>query len=149
MNCLSRVDIQEYIDNELSPATKEEVGMHLSSCEKCREIHLLALKDSLYVNELLSVTIDKSVGQTTPEFRKPGKKLSQVLLIPLGVAVAASVLVFVLLTNRHAIAFTEEIPEAEIIVREFYQGKDLNKMWHNKDQVLILQDDKGFTFLIN
>jgi anti-sigma factor RsiW len=149
MNCLSRVEIQEYIDNELSPATKEEVGMHLSSCEKCREMHLLALKDSLYVNELLSVTIDKSVGQTAPEFHKPRRNLSQNLFIPLGLAVAASVLAFVLLTNRPAIALSEEIPEAEIILREFYEGKDLNKMWHDKDQVLILQDDKGFTFLIN
>lgn len=143
MNCLSRAEIQEYIDNELSPAMKEESGKHLSSCVKCREMHLMALKDTLFVNDLLSLTIDKSVGQTAPEFRKPGKKLSQVLLIPVGLAVAASVLVFVILTNRPAIALSEEIPEAEIILREFYEGKDLNKMWHDKAQIIILQDEKG------
>ena len=37
----------------------------------------------------------------------------------------------------------QNIPEAEILLYEFYDGKDLNKMWHEKSQIIILQDEKG------
>ena len=43
--------------------------------------------------------------------------------------------------NRETV--TETIPEVEILYYEFYEGKDLNKLWHDKSQIIIIQDEKG------
>ena len=33
--------------------------------------------------------------------------------------------------------------EPEIIMYEYLDGKDMNKLWHDKSQILIIQDSEG------
>jgi hypothetical protein len=49
----------------------------------------------------------------------------------------------ILLFRTDKIQHSENYSEAEIILYEFYDGQDLNKMWHEKSQIIILQDEKG------
>jgi hypothetical protein len=79
-----------------------------------------------------------------PEFRQPKSARRRNLFyrtIPLIAAVTIIAVVLLLRSDRQPV--TEKIPEAEIIINEFYEGKDLNKLWHDKTQLLIIQDDKG------
>jgi hypothetical protein len=56
---------------------------------------------------------------------------------------AAAVIVFIFLFRSNLEPVSEKIPEAELLMFEFLDGKDLNKLWHEKTQLLIIQDEKG------
>lgn len=142
MNCLNRVEVQEYIDNELSADRRNEIEQHLSICSSCREQHVNSVIDKDLINGMLNGLNDE-IPVPTKAFSNPDvkreKHLTKYLIILMA---AASVLTFILLFRQPA-GFVEEAPDAEKLVNEFYEGKDLNKMWHDNSQILILQDDEG------
>jgi hypothetical protein len=57
--------------------------------------------------------------------------------------VAASIIGFIILFQLGRDRNVNKIPEAEIIMYEFQEGKDLNKIWHEKTQILLIQDKQG------
>jgi len=144
MKCLSRTEIQEFLDKELEPSFMAEISDHIEKCKNCSSLYRQAVDDKALINRLL--VDDKSMDKNPPipEFIPPvlyKKKRSIFRLIP--VAVAASIIGFILLFKPGKNTVSGNIPEAEMLMYEFYDGKDLNKMWHEKSQIIILQDEQG------
>jgi hypothetical protein len=143
MKCLSKVEVQEYIDKEVDEATNNERLIHLESCSRCSSLYNEAVEDKVLINIILNATISEDKTAVVPEFKLPVTRRKRENYFRLVVLVAASVICFILLIPFDKEPVTEKIPEAEILMYEFYDGKDLNKMWHDKSQILIIEDGKG------
>lgn len=144
MKCLSRIEMQEFIDKEVALPAENEILSHLKNCEKCSSLYIQVIEDKAMINSLLIETnIDNNLN-SIPEFKLPirnKKNINSLRLIT--VLVAASLIGFIFLFRYEREPVTEKIPEAEMLMYEFYDGKDLNKLWHDKSQILIIQDEKG------
>jgi len=144
MKCLSRTEIQGYIDKELEPLRMEEISGHLENCEGCSRLHRQAVADKTLIDKLIGQGNNFDEALPIPEFVPPvlyKKRITFYGLIPYLVAASFIGLIFLFRTDK--VPSTEPIPEAEILLYDFYEGKDLNKMWHEKSQIIILQDDNG------
>ena len=145
MKCLNRIEIQEYLDGEVTPSAGNEILTHLKSCTECSALYKSAAKDKDMINALLNqvtFSLEKSV---IPEFSQTdslkAKKNYFKHTIPLIAAASIAGLICFIWFERRPVSVM--IPEAEILRFEFYEGKDLNKLWHDKSQILIIQDEKG------
>lgn len=144
MKCLSRVKVQEYVDNEADPSHSNEIATHLEKCEKCSSVYKQAFDDKAKISRLLNgLKSDVGFG-SIPEFRPPTLKRRMNSYYRLGIVLAAALIIgFIFLFRFDREPATEKIPEAEIIMYEYLDGKDLNKLWHDKSQILMIQDEKG------
>ena len=144
MKCLSRIEMQESIDKEINPAIEIEIQSHLKNCEKCASLYKQAIEDKVEINSLLSQGDSVNETDSIPEFKLLiTKRKKTVFLRVVMVIAAASIIGFIFLFRFDKKPATEKIPEAEMIMYEFLDGKDLNKLWHDKSQILIIQDEKG------
>jgi hypothetical protein len=144
MKCLSRIEIQEYIDRELDPAIEDEIKGHLENCKKCLSLYLGATEDKSLINKLLGTIVPGNEIEIIPEFKLPGIQSKKVIFIRVAIVLAAASLIgliFLFRFDRKPV--TEKIPEAEMIMYEYLDGKDLNKLWHDKSQIFIFQDEQG------
>jgi len=141
MKCLSRIEIQEFLDKEIEPSLMARVSDHIEKCEKCSSIYKEAVEDKTMIEKLLMIDVDERIS--IPEFRLPvasGKRNMLTRTVPfLAVAVLTG---FILLFRYGRKPEFEKIPEAEMLMYEFYEGKDLNKLWHEKKQILVIKDER-------
>lgn len=144
MNCLNRIEIQEYIDDEIKPEMRGEIHKHLSECERCMDLYKVAVEDKELVKKLLGDTREDEMKKSVPEFILPQKKIKRISLFIGELIVAATIVgLAIFLTNPALTIVSEKVPESEMLLYEFYEGRDLNKLWHDKSQIFILQDEKG------
>jgi hypothetical protein len=96
------------------------------------------------INKFLRESEPINETDSIPEFKLPiSKKKKNISFRLITVLVAASLIGFIFLFRISREPVTEKIPEAEILYYEFYEGKDLNKLWHDKSQIYIIQDEQG------
>jgi hypothetical protein len=144
MKCLSRTEIQEFVDKELEPSVMARASDHIEKCETCKALFQQAADDNTMLTSFIDQDKDVFNDHPIPEFRVPESSQRKTLLLKGIVILAAAILTgFFLLLHFERRPTSEKIPEAEILMHEFYDGKDLNKMWHDKSQIFILQDEKG------
>jgi hypothetical protein len=144
MKCLNRVEIQEYIDNEVNSSVKHEILLHLGKCEICSTLYNEAVEDKALINKFFEETFSESETYQIPEFRLPAIKRKKTILFRSALLlVAASLIGLIFLVHFGRKPVKEKIPEAEVIMYEYLDGKDLNKLWHDKSQILIIEDNNG------
>jgi len=143
MKCLSRIEIQEYLDKEVEPGTMAAISSHIRECEACSKLYSQAAADKEMVGKLIGQVNNIEEPVIIPEFVPPvlyKKRTTFYRFIPY--LVAASLIGLILLFRTDKTRPIENYSEAEIMLYEFYDGQDLNKMWHEKSQLIILQDEK-------
>jgi hypothetical protein len=141
MRCLSRIEIQEFLDKEVDSSLEAMISDHIEKCEKCSLLYKEAKEDKILINNLLKIDIDEM--QSIPEFRLPVIPKERSLLTRIVPLLTAAVLIgFILLFRYDKKPKIEEITEAEMLMYDFYEGKDLNKLWHEKKQILIIKDER-------
>lgn len=144
MKCLSRTEMQEYIDREIGPAGEAEVQRHLTDCEKCSALFRQASEDRDMINKFLEQADILNETDAIPEFKPTAvERKPNIFYRFVPFLIAASIIGFIFLFRFDQVPISEEIPESEIIMNEYLDGKDLNRMWHDKSQIFILQDEKG------
>jgi hypothetical protein len=145
MKCLNRIEIQEYIDKEVIQTTIAEINNHLGTCEKCRNLYKQSLDEKDTVNRLFRTTETHFLEKLIPEFIPPVELITKKKYVPLIIKIlaAASIIGFIFLFRPQRMSVPEKKMSSEILLFEFYDGRDLNKMWHEKSQIMILQDEKG------
>lgn len=142
MKCLNRIEIQEFLDKEIEPSVMARISDHIEKCERCSSRFREAVEDKGMINKLLGDSPQDKIS--IPPFKRSvfGKKRNRFFSI-VPILTAAAVIVFIFLFRSHREQVSGKIPEAELIMHEFLDGKDLNKLWHEKTQLLIIQDEKG------
>jgi len=144
MKCLNRLEMQESIDKEVDPAIEIEIQNHIENCEICSSLIKQVAEDKAMINKFLREAEPINETDSIPEFIFPiSKKKKNISFRLITILVAASLIGFIFLFRFDREQVTEKIPEAEMIMFEFLDGKDLNKLWHDKSQILIIQDEKG------
>jgi hypothetical protein len=144
MKCLSREEMQLFFDKEVDHALEIEIQSHLKNCEKCSSLYSEVVKDMTLINNILNIA--GSAGETgiIPEFKHPVIKRKKSISLRFIAVLAAAVFVgFIFLFRLDKESALAKIPESEILMYDFYEGKDLNKLWHDKSQIIIIQDEKG------
>ena len=144
MKCLSRTEMQEFVDREIDPLREKEISEHIGKCVACSLLFKHAADDKELINRVLMNAVSTDESEPIPEFIPPAlyeKRITIHRFIPYIVAASLIGLIVLLRTDKQPVF--EKIPEAELMLYEFYEGKDLNKMWHEKSQIIILQDEKG------
>jgi len=142
MKCLNRIEIQEFLDKEIKPSLIARISDHIEKCEKCSSLYREAVEDNGMINKLLGDSPQDKIS--VPPFNRSvfGKKGNRFFSI-VPILTATAVIVFIVLFRSHREPVSEKIPEAELLMYEFLDGQDLNKLWHDKTQLLIIQDEKG------
>jgi adenine-specific DNA methylase len=131
MNCLNRIEIQKFIDNEVSSVLIAEIEGHLAKCSHCRSLYKSSLRDLEMINNLLS-ELDRDMDTCLNKSDiHVGKKRKTLLRIGAALFAAASVIALILFSQRKEIVISDEVPYSEIIIYEYYNN-DLNKLWHEK-----------------
>jgi hypothetical protein len=144
VKCLNRVEIQEYIDNEATSDVISEIAEHLEVCVECSSLHHIAIEDKNLINRMLDITVPENESEMIPEFKHPVLKNKRTVFVRAAMLLAAATLIgFIFLFRFDKEPVMAKMPESEILMYEFYDGKDLNKMWHDKSQILIIEDGKG------
>jgi len=144
MKCLSRIEIQEFLDKEIEPSLMAGISDHIERCENCSKLLEQAVADKALIENVIGKSGTMEDNIPVPEFVQPvlyKKRITFYRVIPF--LVAASIIGIIFLFRSDKTPVMENIPEAEILLYEYYDGKDLNKMWHEKSQIIILQDEKG------
>lgn len=146
MNCLNRVEIQEYIDNEIAPARRIEIEAHLEDCHACKGSCEKALIDKELVKKIF--TIAEPFSGRIPTFRKPGITRRKRIFIIVAELVVAASLIGLILFVKNISRGSVELPVEEIIYQDL-NNADLNKLWHEKAPVTFSNDNPMNQVFIN
>jgi hypothetical protein len=136
--------MQLFFDKEADGEMEIEIQNHLKNCEVCSSLYKEVVDDKVLINRILDIA--ESVGETglIPPFKRPiNKRMKSASLRLIVILVAASVIGLIFLSPFYRQQGMEENPSAEMLYNEFYEGKDLNKLWHDKSQIIIIQDENG------
>jgi len=143
MKCLSRIEMQEFADGEVSHAVETDIINHISACENCKALLQEVNDDKSFINNMLSQPGESDYESAIPEFVVPVRNRKRIFPGIITIVAAAIITGFIFLVRTEKDTVSESIPEAEMLMYEFLDGKDLNKLWHEKTQILIIQDGKG------
>jgi hypothetical protein len=136
--------MQEFIDKEIDKNVEFKVVSHIESCKECSSLYHKVSEDKALVNNFFNKAEFTGEGAIIPEFKRPDRnKMKFVTSRLVLVLAAASLIGIILFFYYEGKPVTEKMPEADLIMYEFLDGKDLNKLWHDKSQILILQDSQG------
>jgi hypothetical protein len=143
MNCLNRLDIQRFVDNEITPSEKGEFVEHIQACAKCNELFYIAQNESRMVKKLLSSDLEFNVV-TIPVFSVQKEKKKKKWLY---YAAAASILIFLFTLGilDHKKSATAEInkSKADILIDQYLYESDPNKIWNEKQSCITITDEHG------
>jgi anti-sigma factor RsiW len=145
MKCLTRVEMQAYIDKEMGGALDSLVNDHLRRCERCARLHDEVVADNKLVLDALDIVGKELMGDPVPSFEYPGGRKRRkifpfIAAIVAAASVTGAVLIIKPLKNGNP---TGDLIEAEMMMLEYYEGKDLNKMWQERSQPVVIKDEEG------
>jgi hypothetical protein len=126
------------------PLEQDQILQHLQICDECLKLYHLAVSDKALIERFFSELESGNDEISIPGFQPLSKKRNRnKFWIFAPIIVAASIIGFIILFQLGRDRNVNKIPEAEIIMYEFQEGKDLNKIWHEKTQILLIQDKQG------
>lgn len=144
MKCLNRLDMQLYIDNEVSSEKKVAIQDHIKNCSQCKQMYDESV---IEIDELKSMIFgnNKDVYPISliPEFIIPktnGDKLSTRFLK----YAASIILIFgfysTFLRISHDEKKVEKYPHTEFVSLD---DSDPNKKWHKNQVEIVIFDKNG------
>ncbi|MBA7533739.1 hypothetical protein ES705_25983 [subsurface metagenome] len=147
MNCLNRPEIQEYIDNELSSKKGEEVNKHLQGCKKCSSLYQQALKEKENLHNVFAI-IDRfpehiSSPRVLSKKKKirTSKRLTPLLFLKIAAGILIIIGLFTIITRKPTSDHLNS--EIDIAIMELINGTDPNKLWIEKQMVIVITDKNG------
>ncbi len=153
MNCLNRIKIQEYIDNEINVTMRDLISTHLDSCEKCNKLYLESLDDIRFINESLLVF------KTEPEYHLSFEEYAvsqrkHFLKTPIFLRTIAAILLIFISTSIALLYFQQPKinSENEMMVYSLMDDFDPNKQWHDSQMLLTITNEKNeivFSFIMD
>lgn len=155
MNCLNRLEIQKCIDNEIEPAFKEEMLGHVKYCQKCSNLYQEAIEEKEMVHTALfelDIFLEETEIQKfnhTHQTPKQNNKKTYFFLKIAGSIILITGL-FWIFSKKFKSGYNTFETERAII--EMISDTDPNTQWHNKQMIVIVNDEKGeliHSFLID
>jgi len=147
MNCLNRPEIQEYIDNELSSKKGEELKKHLQGCKKCSSLYQQALKEKENLHNVFAI-IDRFPEHipsprvlSKKEKIRTSKKLTPLLLLKIAAGILIIIGLFAIIVKKPASDHLNS--EIDMAIMELINGTDPNKLWIEKQMVIVITDKTG------
>ena len=148
MNCLDRITIQMYLDNEVPDEQVSGIQLHLEECETCKKLFEDAREGRSEVKAFLSKLHEGERSISTPPF-DPGikrirfrKRIPISLLWKVAAGIALLIGLFWIIQSRPS---SQEISmdQAELLLLELMGDVEPNKAWHNGQMGIIILDEKG------
>jgi len=148
MNCLDRITIQIYLDNELPADRSAEIQVHLKKCETCKQLLEYSRVSRSEVHAFLSTLHEGGNSISTPPFdpdikRKKIRKRNPIsLLLKVAAGIALLIGLFWIIQSRPS---SQELTpdQADLLLLELMGDVEPNKAWHNGQMGIIILDEKG------
>ena len=144
MKCLNRLDMQLYIDNEVSSETKVEIQYHIKECDQCKQLYDESVNE---INELKSMLFEIKNEvypiPLIPEFFIPktkGDKLSTRFLKYVASIILILGFYSTFLHISHDEKKVETYPHTEFVSLD---DSDPNKKWHKNQVEIVIFDKNG------
>ena len=151
MRCLTRIEMQAYVDDETGGALMSLVKDHLRECEKCARLYDEVVADKEIVSDALDILGRETKLESVPDFLYPEtkrrRKIFPVLVVVAAASLLAAALIFKPTIDRNR--QPNDLSDAETMMMEYYDGRDLNKMWHQRSQPLVIKDENGNVIFVN
>ena len=144
--------MQAYVDDETGGALKSLINDHLKECENCARLYDEAVADKEIVSDALDILGKNSDQGYVPPFKYPKTKGRRKIFPMWVVVVAAASLLAAALILKPTIdkcRQPNELSDAEIMIMDYYDGRDLNKTWHERSQPLVIKDENGNVIFVN
>lgn len=142
MSCLNKEILLKKIDGELLDHEVLRVDSHLAGCEtcKCKVAQLTAERENLFMqlDKLNPPRVhipDFVVPQPIIHFRKKRR------IHPAFNVAAAVLLFFVWVISQ--LPESPKISQQEVLLQMMFDGEDPNKLWHDKEMMILLIDENN------
>ena len=150
MDCLNRLEIQQYMDNEVSEEARTTFFEHMQNCDLCSELWLTAQKEARETRELISLTLGNNDQMAIPAFvpvkrNVIHKKWFRYSSIAAGILLILCIYQYRTMINEKNERFARARMEAE---RNLYES-DLNKLWNEKQTIITIIDADGNLIYMN
>ncbi len=151
MNCLNRIEIQRYIDGEVSAEEKDAFLKHMETCSLCKSLWDQAKLEINQTNQIISLAQMDEDQIPIPGFIQiPVKTLRKKWIIYSSVAAGILIIVGVFL-NQMIMKNTrnERIENAKLEIERYIYDSDPNKLWNEKESIITIIDEDGNLIYLN
>jgi predicted anti-sigma-YlaC factor YlaD len=144
MNCLSREEIQEYVDMEMDALKRISVIKHLNSCEECGKLHKEQLDDIRFISESLNI-LEISPDEIPSIEKYVKNRLKHRFVISDILKAVAAIFVITISVSLSIIYFgsSENKPNNDWMVNNVNEYSDPNKQWHDNQMIITLLDNNN------
>jgi anti-sigma factor RsiW len=150
MDCLNRLEIQEYIDGEVHKEANEAFLNHLKNCAACRTLWINAKKEIELTNQMISSARLDEKQIILPVFvAKFGKQVRKSWLLYSSVAAGILVIIGVFLYQQMKNSRNERFVRAKLETERVIYESDANKLWNEKQSIITIIDADGNLIYIN
>lgn len=150
MNCLNRLEIQKYLDNEINPEEKETFLEHMQTCDSCKDLWDHAKKEAEEANRLISFARIQEDQIDIPVFMVKHKSdIRKKWIIYSSVAAGIILIIGVTQYNLTVNARNERIENARLEIERYIYESDPNKLWNEKQSIITVIDGDGNLIYLN
>ncbi len=150
MDCLNRLEIQQYIDNEVSDEVKSAFFEHLQNCEQCRFLWEKSQTEARETQEMISLTMGNNDHLTIPAFVPIKRNIIQKRWYRYSSVAAGILLILCIYQYRTMInERNERFVRARMEVERNLYESDLNKLWNEKQSIITITDAEGNLIYMN
>ena len=144
MKCLNRLDMQLYIDNELSIEQKIEYDNHINTCLSCQELLNEANEEKQMLLSLLSITDNTIFDSEIPVFTIPQKSTKSIRfqLFNIAASIAIIISLYSIFQQKSTIVEPKQCHTQMSTVGNL-DNSDQNKKWHKNQLEVVITDENG------
>ncbi len=150
MNCLNRIELQSYFDNELDVTISRNIKSHIESCEICSNMYV-ELKDDIHntVDSISEIEVPSFEIPTIDSLVKTQKSTDRTYRLTNFVKIAAAIVFIIvsLTVVNNYFKQSEKTIENELLNYELANESDPNTQWHNNEFVVTLSGTNGEVIL--
>jgi hypothetical protein len=150
MDCLNRLEIQQYLDEEVSNEAKEAFFNHMQNCGHCKSLWDNAKMEIEQTNQLLLFAEIDEDQIAIPTFHaKSGSTVRKKWITYSSIAAGILLIIGVFLYQQMIYARNEHFAKSRMEAERYFYESDLNKLWNEKQSIITVIDADGNLIYIN
>jgi hypothetical protein len=143
MNCLNRLELQRFIDNEASIEELESFTSHIETCAQCRSLLETAKVEKDEIFKFLSFTMMDEKDISIPTFKIKSAKAQNKWVFYFSAAAASILIIISVFLHQKSNARNNRIARTNMEVAKSLYDADPNKLWNENKSIIAITDGDG------
>jgi len=150
MNCLNRLEIQRYLDGEVSSLEMGAFRSHIQTCNLCKSLWDQTKMEIEQTNQIISSAQLDEDQILVPSFLEiPVRTTRKKWIIYSSVAAGIMLIIGVTQYKLAINARNERIENARLEIERYIYESDPNKLWNEKQSIITVIDGDGNLIYLN